>query len=192
MSRSQAIAGVTIMLDFLITEGVIQELGSGQLETVTTKHLDKAQHEGLENNQINIFLFQTRPNSAWRNLDMPTKVKSGETGKPPLALNLYYLITAYGRDNEDIESHNLLGIAMRVLHDHPLIRSKDINRAINSDKLSAYKKKILQKSDLENQVDKIGVTPTTLSLEEISKLWGAFKSEYRISAAYEVSVVYRK
>ncbi|MGK7902096.1 MAG: DUF4255 domain-containing protein, partial [Hormoscilla sp.] len=188
MSRSQAIAGVTIMLDFLITEGVIQELGTGQLETVTTKHLDKAQDGGLENNQINIFLFQTRPNSAWRNLDMPT-VKSGETGKAPLALNLYYLITAYGRDNEDIESHNLLGIAMRVLHDHPLIRSKDINRAINSDTLPAYKKKILQKSDLENQVDKIGVTPTTLSLEEISKLWGTFKTEYRISAAYEVSVV---
>ncbi len=130
MSNSQAIAGVTVMLDFLITEGVTQELGSGDVDTVTTKPPDKAREEGQENNQINIFLYQTSPNSAWRNQDMPTKVKPGETGKPPLALNLYYLITAYGKENDDTESHKILGTAMGVLHDRPLIRSQDIERAI--------------------------------------------------------------
>ncbi len=109
MSTSQAIAGVTILLEHVITEGVMKELRSGTLGTVTTKPLDKAREAGEENNQINIFLYQTVPNTAWRNLDMPNKVKPGETGKPPLALNLYYLITAYGEKNNEIQTHSLLG-----------------------------------------------------------------------------------
>jgi len=191
MSNSQAIAGVTVMLDFLITEGVTQELGSGDVDIVTTKPPDKAREEGQENNQINIFLYQTSPNSAWRNQDMPTKVKPGETGKPPLALNLYYLITAYGKENDDTESHKILGVAMGVLHDRPLIRSQDIERAIanGSGLLEDPKKTLLEDSNLKNQMERISVTPITLSLEEISKLWGTFQTQYRISAAYKVSVV---
>ncbi len=191
MSNSQAIAGVTVMLDFLITEGVTQELGSGGVDIVTTKPPDKAREEGQENNQINIFLYQTSPNSAWRNQDMPTKVKPGETGKPPLALNLYYLITAYGKKNDDTESHKILGTAMGVLHDRPLIRSQDIERAIANESgyLDEAKKTLLEDSNLKNQMERISVTPITLSLEEISKLWGTFQTQYRISAAYEVSVV---
>ncbi|AOX00887.1 hypothetical protein BJP34_16815 [Moorena producens PAL-8-15-08-1] len=196
MSNSQAIAGVTIMLEFLIKEGALQELGSGTLEIVTTKPLDEARKEGQEKNQINIFLYQTNPNSAWRNLDMPNKVKPGETGKPPLALNLYYLITAYGKDNEDTESQTLLGVAMRVLHDHPLIRTYDIDRAIakkpgfiDQGLLDESKKKLLEDSNLANQIERISVTPNNLSIEEISKLWGTFQTQYRISAAYKISVV---
>ncbi len=191
MSNSQAIAGVTVMLDFLITEGVTQELGSGDVDIVTTKPPDKAREEGQENNQINIFLYQTSPNSAWRNQDMPTKVKPGETGKPPLALNLYYLITAYGKENDDTESHKILGTAMGVLHDRPLIRSQDIERAIanGSGLLEDPKKTLLEHSNLKNQMERISVTPITLSLEELSKLWGTFQTQYRISAAYKVSVV---
>ncbi len=187
MSSSQAIAGVTIMLEFLISQGVSQELETGELDLVTIKPPDKAREDGREVNQINIFLYQTNPNSAWRNLDMPNKVKPGETGKPPLALNLYYLITAYGKEDQDIASHSLLGVAMRVLHDHPLIRSQDIDRAIKS--LKGAKKQLLEDSNLKNQIERISVTSTNLSLEEISRLWGTFQTQYRISAAYEVSVV---
>ncbi len=38
-------------------------------------------------------------------------------------------------------------------------------------------------------MERISVTPITLSLEELSKLWGTFQTQYRISAAYKVSVV---
>ncbi len=47
---------------------------------------------------------------------------TGDSAQPPLALNLYYMITAYARekgDTGDIDSHNLLGRVMRVLFDHP-------------------------------------------------------------------------
>lgn len=185
MSTSQAIAGITIMLEFLIQEG-FSEAEYDDDYFLTAKPPDKARTD--DRNQINIFLYQTLPNSAWRNTDMPKKVKPGETGKPPLALNLYYLITAYGAQDENTKGHNLLGIAMSALHDHPTIRSRDIKRAIDN-LVSESDKKELIKSNLKNQIERISVTPITLSLEEVSKVWGTFQTAYRISAAYEVSTV---
>lgn len=172
MSNALAIAAVTKTLQKLIRQGIEQEDAGAE---VSTQPLDKAGGNGNTPKKINIFLYQSLANAAWRNLDMPNRVKPGETSKPPLALNLYYLITAYGKDN-DIEDHRLLGIAMRILHDNALLHPKQIEG-------------VLADSDLHNQVERISITPITLSLEEVSKLWGTFQTQYRISAAYQVSVV---
>jgi hypothetical protein len=40
-----------------------------------------------------------------------------------------------------------------------------------------------------NGIEQIRVTPETMSLEEISRLWGAIQSHYRPTAAYQASVV---
>lgn len=173
MSNSLAIAAVTKTLRNLIAKGIADELGSGN---ITVRPLDKARDNGDSGNQINIFLYQTLPNAAWRNQDLRNRVKPGETGQAPLALNLYYLITAYGQDNDDILSHRLLGTAMRVLHDHCILNPSEIKDA-------------LAESDLQNQIERVRINPVTLSLEELSKLWSCFQTQYRISAAYEVSVI---
>jgi hypothetical protein len=44
-------------------------------------------------------------------------------------------------------------------------------------------------SNLKNQISQIQIIPQELSVEEISKMWSTFQTPYRISAAYEVSVV---
>jgi hypothetical protein len=45
-------------------------------------------------------------------------------------------------------------------------------------------------SDLAEQVERVRFTPTTLSLDEFSKLWSAFfQVEYSLSIAYQASVV---
>ncbi len=173
MSNSLAIAAVTKTLYNLISKGIADELGSGN---VTVRPPDKARENGDSGNQINIFLYQTLPNAAWRNQDLRNRVKPGETGQAPLALNLYYLITAYGQNNDDILSHRLLGTAMRVLHDHCILNPIEIKNA-------------LAESDLQNQIERVRINPVTLSLEELSKLWSSFQTQYRISAAYEVSVI---
>ncbi len=173
MSNSLAIAAVTTTLRNLIARGIGDELGSG---SVTTRPPDKARENGEGSNQINVFLYQTLPNSALRNQDIPNRVKPGETGKLPLALNLYYLITAYGQDYDDILSHRLLGTAMRVLHDRAILKPEDIKAA-------------LAQSNLHQQIERIRITPQSLSLDDVSKLWTTFQTQYRISAAYEVSVI---
>ena len=173
MSNSLAIAAVTTTLRNILVRGIGEVLGSG---LVTARPPDKARDSGDSTNQINVFLYQTLPNASFRNTDVPGRVKPGETGRFPLALNLYYLITAYGQDNEDIISHRLLGEAMRVLHDYAILNPDHIRTA-------------LPESDLHNQVERVRITPQSLNLEEISKLWTTFQTPYRISAAYEVSVI---
>jgi hypothetical protein len=173
MSNSLAIAAVTTTLRNILARGIREELGSG---IVTARPPDKARDSGDNSNQVNLFLYHTLPNAAWRNTDLHHRVKPGETGNSPLAINLYYLITAYGQDNEDTISHRLLGQAMRLLHDYTILNPDDIRSA-------------LPESDLQNQIERVKITLLPLNLEDISKLWATFQTQYRISVAYEVSVL---
>ncbi|MFQ5927043.1 MAG: DUF4255 domain-containing protein [Terriglobia bacterium] len=173
MSNSLAIATVTATLRNLLMQGVTADLPG---TSVTTSPLDKARDGNDNGNQINLFLYQTVFNAAWRNMDMPRQVKPGETGQPPLPLTLYYLITAYGQNDDDTLSHRLLGRTMNILHDHPVLGAAEIEAALPG-------------NDLHEQVERVRITPEPLSLDDMSKLWNAFQTQYRISAAYQVSVV---
>lgn len=186
MSNSLAIAAVTRTLRNLIDTGIRDDLPddlplpddvkpTSEIE-VTTSPLDKARDTNNSKNQINLFLYHTTPNAAWRNMDVPRQVKPGETAQPLLALNLYYLITAYGQNNNELISHLLLGQAARVLHDHAVLNRSEIENALSA-------------SELQEQIERVRITPQPLSLEEMSKLWTTFQTQYRISIAYEVSVV---
>jgi Pvc16 N-terminal domain len=177
MSNSLAIGAVTATLRNLLDKGISAE--GGGLHT-TTLPPEKAQTFGQADGagRINLFLYQTHINAAWRNMDMPNQIKPNETGQPPLALDLFYLLTAYERDDGDssVIAHRLLGRAMRVLHDHPLLGADEIRTA-------------LPNNDLADQIERIRITPQPMPVEEFSKLWTTFQVGYRISAAYQVSVV---
>jgi hypothetical protein len=184
MSNALAIAAVTRTLRTLIDNAVKEDVPgnipndvqpTNQIQ-VTTLPLDKARDNNATTNQVNLFLYHTMLNASWRNTDLPPQGKPGDVSQPPLALNLYYLITAYGQDNNELISQFLLGRAMRVLHDHALLMPIEI-----SDALAA--------SELHDQVERVRITPQPLSLEEMSKLWMTFQTQYRFSAAYEASVV---
>lgn len=173
MSNHLAIATVTATL-FNILDAGKEEAGT----SITTLPPDKARDNG-SGNQVNLFLYHTAINSAWRNMDFPRQVKPGETGHPPLALTLYYLVTAYGASDDDIAAHRVLGRAMSNLHDHPLLGREEFQGA--NAQLAA--------SDLHEQVERVRITPEPLSLDDMYKLWSSFQSQYRPSAAYQVSVV---
>jgi hypothetical protein len=186
MSNSLAIEAVTSALRKLLEDGT-KLLDNGDSDTkltdleVTTQPPDRARNSKT-NNQINLFLYQTTANAALRNMDMPRQVRSGESSLPPLALNLYYLITAYGKDNEDTLSHRLLGRAMRILHDYSVL--------VASDLLSPTEiKDLFSESGLDLQPERVRLTPMPMSLDEMSKLWMIFQTQYRISASYQAAVL---
>jgi len=173
MSNALAIAAVTTTLRRLIEKGLEAE-GAGI--AVLTRPPDRASQANGQPNRVNLFLYQTALNGAWRNLDMPRQVRPGETSPPPLPLDLFYLVTAYAENDDEVKSHRYLGRAMSVLHDHPLLGADEIRSA-------------LAESDLHEQLERIRITPQPLSIEEISKLWSGFQTQYRLSATYQVSVV---
>jgi hypothetical protein len=94
-------------------------------------------------------------------MDIPDQVRPGESGMPPLPLNLYYIVTAYGADGKDAEilGHILLGRAMSFLHDHPLLGALEIEEATQSF-LPAN-----SDSELQHQIDRVRITPQPMSLE---------------------------
>ncbi|MFL6211738.1 MAG: DUF4255 domain-containing protein [Pyrinomonadaceae bacterium] len=171
MSNALAIAAVTTTLRSLLEHAL------GGVD-VSTKPPDRARTGSTD--QLNIFLYQTALEGALRNSPMPHQAKPGETGQPPLALNLFYLITAYGQNDEDRAGHQVLGRAMSLLHDHPLLGPGEIKDATGTE---------VPTSDLHLQIERVRITPQPLTTEEISKLWATFQTHYRISTAYQVSVV---
>lgn len=176
MSNYLAIAAVTATLHDLIFLGVRDELGSGN---ITAKPLDKAR-ENRDRNQVNLFLYHTMPNVAWQNRHRPGYGRHSETDKPPFALDLYYLVTAYGENDSEVKSHRLLGQVMSVLYDHTTLNAVEIEAATATE---------LAESDLHKQVEQITIAPQSLSFDEMSQLWRGFQAQYRPSVAYKVSVV---
>ncbi len=167
MSNSNAIATVTATLRHLL---------SGVAATVTTKPPGSAR-AGENGEQLNIFLYSTHYNPAFSNYPMPGTARSGENYFPPLSLILKYLITVYGANDDDISGQQLMGRAMSILHDHPLLGKPDIE-GISPD------------SGLQDQIEHVRITPDILNLDDMSKLWSSFQTaEYRLSTGYQVSVV---
>jgi hypothetical protein len=100
MSNSLAIAAVTATLQKVLNDtqggitatlppGVPGNLGLSSV-SVTTKPLDKARDANANDNQVNIFLYQTSPNAALRNMDLARQIRPGETALPPVALTLHH------------------------------------------------------------------------------------------------------
>ena len=168
MSSPTAIATVSAVLQHLL----IQATAGAD---VTTKPPSAARN-GADGSQLNLFLYATHIDPAFSNMPLPGGMRNGESASPPLPLVLHYLITAYGANDDDIAGQQLLGRAMIALHDHPLLGTADIEG-------------ILPDSGVQSQIERLRITPTALSLDDMSKLWSSFQSEYRLSTAYQVSVL---
>ena len=183
MSNALAITATTLTLQSILQKGILSDPNDTDLNDTTVSILPPDKARGNSNaNQLNLFLYQILPNAAWRNQNIPNQVKPGETGTPPLALTLHYLLTAFGKDNDTTlpYSHHLLGKAMSILYDHPLLGADEIRSATTAS---------FPASDLDKQVERIRITLQPLSLEEISKLWTGLVTQYRLSVGYEVSVM---
>src|SRR4051812_767620 len=70
--------------------------------------------------RVSLYLPQVPENAELKNQEIPLNRSSGAYGRPPLSLNLRYLMTTYSAQESpdaDLNAQRLLGDAMRVLHD---------------------------------------------------------------------------
>jgi hypothetical protein len=183
MSTALAVAGVTAvlrgMLDAWLQDQNANAALDGENATVTAVAPDIIDLGEEASPRLNLFLHQVSTNSGWRNVDLPLRDGRGQrSASPPLALDLHYLLTAYGR--MELHAEVLLGYGMQLLHEVPVLGRDEIE-----DRLPAA----LQGSALAGQVEMIKITPQPMNTEELSKLWSAMQAHYRPSAAYQVSVV---
>lgn len=197
MSTALAIAGVTAVLRDLLNDGFINHNVSGVLGssvTVSVLAPDRVVASGgTETSQINLFLYMVTPNPGWRNEGLAARDATGRLrlSNPPLALDLHYLVSVYS--GGDLHGEILLGYAMQLLHEVPVLTREAIRTALNpSPAVGATLPPVLRAlvdSGLEDQVELIKLTPQFLNTEEVSKLWTATQSHFRPTAAYMASVV---
>lgn len=196
MSTALAIAAVTAVLKDLLNNGVINNdiastVGEVAVTSLPPDRIDVS--DGNERNQLNLFLYQVTPNAGWRNVGLPSRDSRGERiSNPPLALDLHYMLSAYG--TRDLHPEILLGYGMQLFHETPVLPRESIRKSLRPpldvvDSDLPTRLRTLFDAQLAEQIEQIKIVPQALTTEEISRLWTAFQARYRPTAAYQASVV---
>jgi hypothetical protein len=196
MSNALAVAAVTAVLKDLLHNGLIDgnvSAAVGGPVAVSALPPDRVKSDSTEPTQLNLFLYHVAQNAGWRNVDLPSRdARGARTTNPPLALDLFYLLTAFGR--QDFEAEILLGYAMHLLHETPVLTRGAIRRSLSptspvSGAILPPPLNALAAAELADQVEMIKLAPQPMNTEEISRLWAAMQTNYRPSVAYQASVV---
>ena len=121
--------------------------------------------------KLTIFLYELAEDPSQRNrrhrrTDVPTGV---EIRKPPMALILRYLVTAWAGDMAT--EQQLLGRALQALYDGAVLSGPQLQGA------------------LAGTDETLQVTLVPLTLEEKARVWYSVQQPYRLSLNYEIRVV---
>ncbi len=120
--------------------------------------------------KVSMFLFQLHENEYLRN-KAKEDVDSTGLRPPPLALDLYFLITPLSVDPTTALGH--LESIMRVFYDNAVLQAP-----------------LLPAGVVDAGNEQIRLTPHRLSLEDTNRLWGMFPDKsYALSVTYVVSPV---
>jgi hypothetical protein len=194
MSDFQAIAGVSATLRTLLRDRIeVPPAVTGVTTVEVTVGVPQTgatpMPPGLETARANLYLYRVSENGNLKNQEIPGHGHPAAYGRPPLSLDLYYLLTAYGTTKasnplffEEILAHYVLGGAMRVLHDYPMI----------TEQLATVRPPIgetILHPSLRGEFERVKLSLDPVSLEDVTKVWTALELPYRVSAGYKVTVV---
>lgn len=180
MSSYLAIRGITETLMSLL------KLMEAKDITISCGPPDLEPESAQKKKRINLYLYKVVENAYLKNQEIPGEGYSAAYGHPPLSLVLHYLLTpfpgidGYNKDY-DLVAHEILGDAMRVLHDCPILTDSMENPPDSGTKLLH--------TSLRNQFEKVIITLEPLDTEELTKIWMGLNNPYRLSVGYAVSVI---
>jgi Pvc16 N-terminal domain len=140
---------------------LINELSKISLES-------PAEHK--ENNDaalLSVYLYRVTEDAFMKNR-LPVEGTGGKLRKPPMALDLYYLITPLLKAPRDQQI--VLGKIMQILYDRPTLEGPELA------------------GTLGNSGDIVRVIFNTVPLQEVSWVWQALETPYRLSVSYTVRV----
>lgn len=182
MSDARAIAAVTATLQAILNAALLDAdvaTALGASVKVTSLPPDRVPTGDAEVAQVNLFLHDVTPNPGWRNTNVRSHDSDGNrVANPALALDLHYLLSAYGAKQLDIEL--LLGHALQALHEQPVLAPETIAAALPP---------ALAGCGLDEQIERVRVTAEVVSGEEMARLWSAMQAKFRPTAAIRAGVV---
>jgi hypothetical protein len=138
-----------------------------------------------EQTGVNLYLYRVAESPHTRNDSWRGDRTHPPTDRPPLGLRLQYLLTPLGKTSDATAAtgdvaHTMLGVAMLTLHEHPIL---------NDTHIVGFDADTVLSSHLRDSYEQIKVTLSSVSVEDLSKIWATINKPYRLSVAYEVSLV---
>jgi Pvc16 N-terminal domain len=187
VTTSLGIAATTAVLRRLLQNAIPSANLLGVLGNVTVSALPPDKIDVTkEVSRLNLFMYQVRPSAAWSNTDLPSH---GATGRrltnPPLALDLSYMLSAYGA--KDFHSEILLGYGAMVLHQTRVL-TRDLIQQTFSGVLPADLA-LLAGAGLNGQEELVSLSMDPMTVDDLSRLWQVFGEKYRPSIALQAHVL---
>src|SRR5262245_26637334 len=182
-----AIGAVTKAIAELLENKLNKPPLMGQTVTLKVTALPPDDGRVERDNGVNLFLYRVTESPFAKNHDWPGDRENPGVKRPPLALILHYLLTAYVKPSadaaqDDITAHQILGNAMAILHEYPVLNDiHDSDFDADLDEQFA--------AELRRAFDKIKISQAPISMDDVSKIWTGLNKAYRLSVAYEVSVL---
>jgi hypothetical protein len=191
VSSAQAIAGVSAVLQSMLQTRLADASVTALMGNVTVSVLppDRVNLSGANDpNQVNLFLHQVVRNAGWANVDLPSRAGDGQRlAAPPLVLDLHYLLTVFG--STQLYGEILLGECMMALHEQPVPGRATIEAALSPAAPPTGFPPGLAGCGLADQIERLRIAPSTISAEDVSRLWSAMQARYRCTVAYQVTTV---
>lgn len=177
MSNALAIATVTQALALQIERHLPPEIDFAVSVQTRRPHTEPPAEP-----TITVFCYQIAPDVALRNVNQPVRASDGTLlHQATAALDLNYLVSAYGEENE-LVGQRLIGSVVRTLNEIPILPADVIEEAAQRPYLSG--------SDLASAIQRVRLTPTSMDVDETSKLWGMFhQTPYVLSVVYQAALV---
>jgi hypothetical protein len=137
---------------------------------------------------LTFYAYHLTPNQSWTQARGPAFASNGERRAVPwLALDIRFVLAAYGADTADAEM--LLGLALLALHETPVLTADMCEAAANAGGFPAGSPLPQALRDLADQPAPIKIVPIAMSDEGLSQLWSPMNSGLRSGMAYQVSTL---
>jgi hypothetical protein len=117
-------------------------------------------------NRLSLWLYQVVENEHAKNQTPPLNAQGNAQKRPPLALNLCYLVTPFGPTGE--ADLLILGKTMQTLYDSAIFSVKNAAGPIAED---------------------LRIVLSQLTIEELGRIWESLQEPYRLSVCYQVRFV---
>ena len=136
---------------------------------ITFKSPKEIKDDGGSTNKVSLFLYQVLDNPHLRN-EEPVRVDDSLLQAPPLALDLFYLVTPYSEDKT--QEKYIIGKVIQIFYDN------------------AVRNGTILQGALAGSDEEIRLLYNPISLDDLTKIWNAFQDvAYRFSVSYLVTPV---
>jgi hypothetical protein len=167
MSSYMIVAAVSealrqILWEAFVADPVVHPIVGSESAIVFKNPTETAQDSA---NRLSLWLYQVTENEFVKNQPMFRDNGHDQAQFPPLALNLYYLVTPFAPSGES--DHLLLGKTMETLYGNAIVLLRDA---------------------VEDIAEELRIVLCRVTLEELTRIWEALREPYRLSVCYQVRV----